>query len=277
MAGVMPLLDPLAGALVATSLAATVEVSPLRAPWDFLLILLFLAVAVPLRGRQRMKHLLALAQVTSLDRLTMYATTIGVQWALAALVVWRALDRGFSLGDLAIAVPHGRDTAVVTLALVAVIGTVQFFALRRLAQVPAEQRGFTGILARKLLPQNAVESLAFFALAATVGVCEEVVYRGFVFTALAHIAGDAPYVGLVGSAVLFSVAHLYQGRRGMISTFVAGLLFGIARLTTGSIAPAIIAHALADLVAGLAAPRLIRRAERKSAEAKENASASSDQ
>lgn len=257
----MPALSTTACSFVVASLASNVEVSPLRAPWDFLLILLFLAVVVPLRGRVRMKRLLALPQVSSLERLAMYATTIAVQWALAALVVWRAMDRGFNLSDLAIAVPDARDTLVVTVALVALIGAVQFFALRRLATVPAEQRGFTAVLARKLLPQNTVEALAFFALAVTVGVCEEVVYRAFAFTALEHIAGGATYVGLVGSAVLFSVAHLYQGRRGMISTFLAGLLFGIARITTGSIAPAIVAHTLADLVAGLVAPRLIRRAD----------------
>jgi membrane protease YdiL (CAAX protease family) len=60
--------------------------------------------------------------------------------------------------------------------------------------------------------------------------------------------------------LLFSFAHLYQGRRGLFATFVVGLLLASARAWTGSLAPCIIVHLCVDLFAGLAAPRVLRAA-----------------
>ena len=99
-----------------------------------------------------------------------------------------------------------------------------------------------------------MERLAFSALVFTVAICEEVVYRGFaqyVFTAWPFRALAA---GVIGSALLFSVAHLYQGSRGLVSTFVVGLIFSGIRLWTGSLAPPMLAHFVADITAGFLAP-----------------------
>src|SRR2546422_9204558 len=107
------------------------------------------------------------------------------------------------------------------------------------------------------MPHNFVEALVFIALAFTVAPCEEFLYRGFVFAALERAAGGSLLLATIGSSVLFGLAHLYQGRRGLISTSLMGCVFAAARIWTGSLAPPIAAHLLADLVAGLAAPRLL--------------------
>ena len=62
------------------------------------------------------------------------------------------------------------------------------------------------------------------------------------------------------SSAWFSFAHLYQGRRGVITTFVVGLIFAIVRIWTGSLIPVITAHIAIDLVAGILAPKFLRRA-----------------
>ena len=62
-------------------------------------------------------------------------------------------------------------------------------------------------------------------------------------------------VGIVGSAAIFALAHLYQGRRGLVSTSVIGLLFSAIRAWTGSLLAPLVAHFVADLAAGLLAPR----------------------
>lgn len=226
-------------------------------PWDFALILIFLAVVAPWRGRARMARLMAVPRTTPLDRMVVYASTIALQWVLTGLVVWRAAARGLLPADLAIALPDAFRALVTGVALVGLIVLIQVASLRHLSRLPAEQQGFTGVLARRFLPQSGVEALVFFALAVTAGVCEEIIFRGFVFTVLARAAGDAVWVGLLGSAAMFAVAHLYQGRRGVAATFVGGLLFGVSRIVSGSILPAIVAHAVADLTVGLAAPRML--------------------
>jgi uncharacterized protein len=66
--------------------------------------------------------------------------------------------------------------------------------------------------------------------------------------------------GMIGSAVLFSLAHLYQGRRGLVSTLIVGLIFSGIRLATGSLLPAMIGHFFADILAGFLAPARFRSA-----------------
>jgi membrane protease YdiL (CAAX protease family) len=59
---------------------------------------------------------------------------------------------------------------------------------------------------------------------------------------------------------MFAVAHLYQGPRGLITTFVVGLLFAAIRAWTGSLLAPLIAHFVADITAGLLAPSRLRSA-----------------
>lgn len=234
-------------------------------PWDFALTLLLLAVVVPWRGAVRVRQLLAMPKLSSMDRLAVYASTIALQWAIAAVVAWRCYARGVGLEELGLALPDVVVTAATAAGLSLVLGWTQVASMRQLARMPREKQGFIGEMARKLLPQDAVEGLAFSGLAVTVALCEEFIYRGFAWAALAAASGGSEVAALVGSSVLFGVAHAYQGRRGIVVTAVAGLIFGAARLWTGSLVAPMVGHLVADLVAGLAAPRLMRRADEEAA------------
>jgi membrane protease YdiL (CAAX protease family) len=230
-------------------------------PWDFALMLLLLAVLVPWRGAIRVRQLLAMPKLSSMDRLVVYASTIAMQWAIAAVVSWRCVARGVGLTDLGVALPDALRTAATAAVLAIGLAWMQLASLRQLARLPREKQGFIGEFARKLLPQDAVEGLAFSGLAVTVALCEEFIYRGFAWAAIGGASGGSEMAALAGSSVLFGVAHAYQGRRGIVVTVVAGLLFGGARTWTGSLVAPMVGHLVADLVAGLAAPRLLRRAD----------------
>jgi uncharacterized protein len=87
-----------------------------------------------------------------------------------------------------------------------------------------------------------------------------VIYRGFVQRVFQDWPRGSLIVGIVGSALYFALAHLYQGRRGLISTFSVGLMFSAMRAWTGSLVPSIAAHFVADITVGLSAPAKIRSA-----------------
>ncbi len=239
-------------------------------PWDFAAIFLVLAVAIPWRGRVRVRRLMAQPTVTPLERLTLYASTIAFQWVAVAIVGWRAWARGMTSAALGLPISEPGQTTALAIVLTAILLAVQVLALRQAARLSPEKRGYVQHLATKLLPQNTVERLAFAALATTVGVCEEFLYRGFVFGVLSGLpaaVGLPPWadlirqgwiLGALGSAALFGLAHLYQGKKGMAATFVAGILFAGARVFAGNLAPGIVAHTAVDLTAGLLAPRLLR-------------------
>ncbi len=225
-------------------------------PWDFALILLVLGVVVPWRGAARVQKLLARPELATADRLGLYASTIAFQWAAAAIVAWRSIARGLNPAQLGVALPQPELALATTLALCFLFGTTQIYSLRKLSRLPPERRGFLAELARKIMPHTAVEALAFFALAATVAICEEFLYRGFVFTLVERLFRGSALAGTLVSSGLFALAHLYQRRRGLASTFVVGVIFAGARILTGSLAPCIVTHMVTDLIAGVGAWRV---------------------
>jgi membrane protease YdiL (CAAX protease family) len=130
--------------------------------------------------------------------------------------------------------------------------------LRRVGRLDAANRSFLQILAERILPRTGVERLPYFALAVTAGLCEEFLYRGFAMAALQRVGLPVWQVVLV-SAALFGMAHLYQGRAGLVSTTLVGVVFGSARIAYHSLIPVIAWHATLDAVAGLAGPRYLVR------------------
>jgi membrane protease YdiL (CAAX protease family) len=227
--------------------------------WDFALILIVLGAVVPVLSRRRVHLLIRLPDTTKLDRLSLYASTIALQWLAVVVILWRITARGIHPAQLGIGFAADRLSITTTVAAASLFLLVQLFSIRRLATRPDELGGTALQLALKVFPRNGVERLVFLALVSTVAICEEVVYRGFaqrVFQDWSH----SMLFGLVGSALLFSVAHLYQGRRGLVSTFAVGVIFAGVRAWTGTLVPTIAAHFVADLTIGLLAPSRIRGA-----------------
>jgi uncharacterized protein len=234
--------------------------------WDFALILLVLGTVVPLLGRRRIQRLIEATSTTKTERLVLYASTVAFQWIAVAIILWRARAHNLSLASLGLAIPKPASALITAILLSALILVNQIVALRRLKEQPrSAAHGILPHLALKVFPQDTIERLGFTALVSTVAICEELIYRGFaqrVFEDWARDAsgvGAAVVIGVTGSAVMFSLAHLYQGRRGLISTFVVGMLFSSVRAFTGSLVPASIAHFVADLTAGFLAPQTLRQ------------------
>jgi len=224
-------------------------------PWDFALILVFLAVAVPWLGRRRMRQLFRMPQTTKMDRLSLYASTIAFQWLAAGVILWRTSAHGIDAAQLGLAIPGPRITVIVAIALSTLILLNQIFSLRRIAANPTRIEGLLPQLALKVFPQDDLERLAYFALVSTVAVCEEIIYRGFVQFFFLSWSGGLVIAATIGSSAIFALAHLYQGRRGFVSTSLIGLLFSATRAWTGSLLAPMVAHFLADLAAGLLTPR----------------------
>jgi membrane protease YdiL (CAAX protease family) len=229
--------------------------------WDFALILLFFATAVPLLGRRRVRHLMGMPETTKRDRLTLYASTIVFQWFAVAVITWRVSAHGVALAGLGLAIPRPILTTIATVALAGLVLANQLISLRRITTHPESVRGILPQLALKVFPQDSPERVAFFAVVLTVAVCEEVIFRGFAQRVFDLWSGGVVLAGIVGSAALFGLAHLYQGRRGLIATFVVGLLFSSVRWWTGSLVAPSVAHFIADITAGFLAPGRLRAAQ----------------
>jgi membrane protease YdiL (CAAX protease family) len=230
--------------------------------WDFAFILGVLAFVIPVMGRRRVRALLALSDTTKLDRLSIYASTIAFQWLAAVLVLWRTIRYGITPAQLGISLGHSYLSTAITVVLSSLLLLNQIASARRIKSDSSALRSATVQLALKVFPRDNIERLAFSALVTTVAVCEEVIYRGFAQYVFQDWSRSL-LIGILGSALLFSFAHLYQGKRGCVSTFAVGLLFSGIRAWSGSLVPTIAAHFVADLSIGLLAPRHIQEALRQ--------------
>src|SRR5262249_6731347 len=200
--------------------------------------------------------LLALEKVSTAERTALYAATIGFQWAIVAAVAWRAWAQGLSQADLGLGERPWPQIAIVTIVGVILIGLFQWMNLRRVGRLPVEARGRLQAMAERLLPQTNLERLPFFALCGTAGICEEFLYRGFAMAVLIR-NGLANWEAIAITSVLFGLAHLYQGRSGLVATLLIGAVFGSARIAYDSLVPVVVWHTTLDVVAGLAGRRFL--------------------
>lgn len=93
--------------------------------------------------------------------------------------------------------------------------------------------------------------LFWFVIAwTTAAFGEEMLQRGFLLNRFADLFGGGKLAfafAVVAQAVMFGLAHLYQGLSGIIGTGIVGLVMGVIYLTSKrSLWPLILAHGLVD-------------------------------
>jgi membrane protease YdiL (CAAX protease family) len=99
-----------------------------------------------------------------------------------------------------------------------------------------------------LIPHTRDEARFFQVLAVSAGVCEEVVYRGFMLWFVTLWLGLWPAV--IVSSLMFGVAHLYLGRKHVLRTSIVGLFLALIAVGSASLWPVIVLHAFLDLFGG---------------------------
>jgi membrane protease YdiL (CAAX protease family) len=224
--------------------------------WDIALIFFVLAVIIPWRGRLRLKKLIAMQHVSSVERIALYASTIAFQWLAVAVVTWRAWAHGYGAAELGLIANNTTRLISAAIGGGATIAALQWLNLRRMGRIPVKSRGLIQAIAERILPQSTVELLPFLALAVTAGLCEEFLYRGFAMAVLARL-GSPVWLTILVSSILFGLAHLYQGRGGFVSTMLIGTVLGSGRMAYDSLVPVILWHTAVDVVAGVAGPRYL--------------------
>lgn len=101
----------------------------------------------------------------------------------------------------------------------------------------------------QLLPRSGRERGVFALLSLAAGSGEELAFRGYLIPVLSPLLGVAGAAAL--SSAVFGVVHAYQGALGVVRTGLMGGVLAWGLLASGSLWPAIVAHTLIDLVAGI--------------------------
>lgn len=190
----------------------------------------------------------------------LYRTAMLTQWIAAGLVValWVLYRR--PAADLWLQHPTGwRLAAAIAIAL----ATIALMAGQVIGVARADDETRSSLrpkldYAAAILPRTRRERAWFMALSATAGICEELIYRGFVVWALTPMLGlwPAALVSVAG----FGIAHAYLGRQGVWRATLAGAVFAVAVVGLGSLYPGMILHGVLDMGAGALGYALLRDA-----------------
>ena len=217
--------------------------APLASPkhlWRFLFIAIGIGVAMVLQS-----HRAPIAPVAS--RVPLYLALIAVELSLVWFVVIGIRARGYHLLDLV--GQRWNNWPRAALDLVSAIATVA--VLRGAGPILYRLLGGWPSQTRFLLPSNAAESVAWVAVSVAAGVCEELVYRGYLQRQLWSLTRSLP-AALFLQAAIFSAGHIYQGWKPALVTGIYGLIFGLLAALRRGIIPGAIAHGLIDIAGGLA-------------------------
>jgi uncharacterized protein len=215
-------------------------------------LVFFLIVVLPLWDWYEIPRLKASAEPRK--KIRYYGKIVTALWmcALVAVLtigpktatVWQS-----SFGEISWLQPGGCGRILVEGLIVGMLVVLFFPAM--VALWNERLRSKAGKAAKRLaflLPSTGEERQWWWLVCLTAGICEEVVYRGFLF----HYLHIAPFHlslmwALAVSTLIFGIGHLYQGAAGAASTVVAGALFGMMYLMTGNLILPIVVHAAMDL------------------------------
>jgi len=104
---------------------------------------------------------------------------------------------------------------------------------------------------RFMLPVTARERHWWILVSLAAGVCEEMLYRGFVIHYFSGSFSAAISLGTVGAwlaaSLFFGLAHAYQGIAGIVRTTLAGLILGSIAVLSGGLLLPIVLHFLFDV------------------------------
>jgi hypothetical protein len=179
--------------------------------------------------------------------LPLYLGLMVAEWGLLRYVMVGTRKYGTKFRDL-IGAPwaRGRDAARdLTLA----IGFWALWAGAELAVARLLGKGGTESY-DSLLPHGPLEVAAWIALAVSAGICEEAIFRGYLLRQFRAFTQSAT-LAVIAQALVFGMAHGYQGLRNVVTIAVLGAAFGALALWRKSLRPGMLAHAWMDIIGGL--------------------------
>jgi membrane protease YdiL (CAAX protease family) len=225
----------------------------LLSSWDAWLLTFVLAVVVPVLGYRRFRgrQMRAGVALAARTKLGLYFSTICWQWFLVAVMLLVVRRHGLSLGASGERLGDARLTLGVTAGLLAILAVVFAILRWRLGRAPARAGTPDPVdHTRALVPAFGREMAVFALVSVTAGICEELLYRGWLVNFLRAATGSV-WISVGASATIFGIGHAYQGATGMLRAAFVGLQLALLFVYVDSLIPGQVLHAAVDLVAGV--------------------------
>lgn len=221
------------------------------------LLFLFLLAVVPIGDLYAIPKLKR--NLSSEYKIRYYKLVCAWLWVASALAVFTIGFRPLftinpSPGEISWLLPHPwvryLVKALIALAAIAIVVLpVGLVAWKKLTKRPLKYSAAGALKSLSyFLPGTRTERRWWVFVSITAGVCEEILFRGFMLRYL-HVF---PWtlnltLALLISSMIFGVHHIYQGAGGAARVAIVGILFGLLFLLTGNLLFPIIFHGAMDL------------------------------
>ena len=219
---------------------------------DHILVLL-LGLVLPFFSGIRGSEQLGNIHFTENTRRRFFISNSLVLWFLAAAVVGLWLWNGRPLSLMGFAyIQSSWPTWVLTGAMAIFYSADITYSLFSPEELKKTQDQWEATV--PFLPESPREMPAYIFMCLSAGICEEILYRGFLVTYFIDpMSQGFPFMAAIFPAILFSLAHFYQGYKAMGKIFLLSLLFALIFIFSKSLIIVVIIHFLIDLVGGILA------------------------
>ena len=189
-----------------------------------------------------------------------YLESTLIEWGLTILVLVRWITADRPLSGMGLGEPSGWrfwSAALVVLGLIVFI-TWQRLSVTRSTEDTVRDEVMAQLESlRPLLPHTGRELARFILLCVTAGICEEVLFRGYLLWYLSCLVPIVP--ACLAGAALFGMAHAYQGSGGVLRTGGVGAGLVGLYLLSGSLWLPMLLHAFIDVNSGLLAYSFLKQ------------------
>jgi uncharacterized protein len=229
------------------------EQGRLLAPWWHTALMVIIILSLSVAGVRQLRSF----GNQPLHLAANYILTILYEWFLAGLVLWglhmRRVPLRQLLGerrpgarawltDIGVALGYWAGA----LLLLAVLGNL----LVKLSGSHIDPQKI-GDVTQKLAPVTGLEMVLFLVLSISAGICEELVFRGYLQQQFARMTHRV-WIGIALSALVFGGAHGYEGIAGIVLIAAYGAMFGVLARMRRGLRTGMIAHAWHDSISGVA-------------------------
>jgi len=227
--------------------------SAFLAPWWHTALMVVLIIALSIAGVRQLHSL----GNKPLHLVANYTLSILYEWVLAGLVLWGLHLRKVPLRQLLGEQRPGAKAWMADFAVALIYWIVALMSLGVLSTLLTKLSGShidpqkIGDVTQKLAPGTGIEMILFLLLSISAGLCEELVFRGYLQQQFARMS-QRIWMGIALSAVVFGCAHGYEGLAGILLITAYGAMFGVLAQLRRGLRTGMIAHAWHDSVSGVA-------------------------
>ncbi len=221
--------------------------------WDHLFFIL-IGIVIPalslMRGKVEMEEI----RLSGVDKKRFYLANSGVLWigAIMVFVLWLLalrplIEMGFKMPVM--------DALVIGLTALFIIA----YIVETYTELSKDGKEDEILKSAAFLPRNSQELFYFTILAISAGICEEIVYRGFMVTYLMEVIDNRIIVfnvAVILPAIIFGIVHMYQGTKSVLKIAIMSLLFSTIFIFSQSLLIVVLLHVGVDIIGGFIGMKL---------------------